>query len=283
MAGVITASEPSWTAPFSGLSPHQFGKLVTALRREGADPDRKGRPWSLPLEDRMLLVTAHWRTNLTLRQLALLFGVSKSAADRIADHLGPSLVLQPRKRFRRDAVLIVDGTPVPTRNHTVAEQSKNYRYSTNHQVIIDADTRLVVVVGRPLPGNRNDCKAWELSRAKDAVGRTTVVADGGYRGTGLVIPHRRERGQAELAAWKEEHNASHRKGRARVEHAFARMKTWKILRDCRLKGDGVHHAMLGIARMHSLALAGYRANGQAIRHVRDHLRDKPYDLMHGWR
>lgn len=46
-----------------------------------------------------------------------------------------------------------------------------------------------------------------------------VIADGGYRGTGLVIPHRRERGQAELPAWKEEHNASHRKIRARVEHA----------------------------------------------------------------
>lgn len=30
----------------------------------------------------------------------------------------------------------------------------------------------------------------------------------------------------------------------------------KILRDCRLKGDGVHHAMLGVARMHNLALAG---------------------------
>lgn len=39
-------------------------------------------------------------------------------------------------------------------------------------------------------------------------------------------------------------------------HVFARMKTWKTLRDCRLKGDGVHHAMLGIARMHNLALAG---------------------------
>ncbi len=33
------------------------------------------------------------------------------------------------------------------------------------------------------------------------------------------------------------------------------MKTWKMLRGCRLKGDGVHHAMLGIARMHNLALA----------------------------
>lgn len=192
----------------------------------------------------MLLVAAYWRTNLTLRQLAQLFGISKSAADRIINHLGPLLALQPRKRFRRNTLLIVDGTLVPTRDHQVAEQSKNYRYSTNHQVVIDADTRLVVAVGRPLPGNRNDCKAWEPAGAKDAVGHTTV------------IPHRRERGLAELPAWKEEHNASHRKVRARVEHAFARMKTWKILRDCRLKGDGVHHAMLGIARLHNLALAG---------------------------
>ncbi|WP_138907946.1 transposase [Streptomyces chryseus] len=256
MAGVITASQPSWIAPFTGLSPRCLGKLVTMLRREGADAVRRGRPWSLPLEDRVLLVAAYWRTNLTLRQLAPLFGISKSAADRIISHLGPLLALRPRKRFRKDTVLIVDGTLVPTRDHTVAEQSKNYRYSTNHQVVIEADTRLVVVVGRPLPGNRNDCKAWALSGAKDAVGNTTVIADGGYRGTGLVIPHRRERGQSNLPAWKEEHNTSHRKVRARVEHAFARMKSWKILRDCRLKGDGVHHAMSGIARLYNLALAG---------------------------
>ncbi|MBT2492262.1 transposase [Streptomyces sp. ISL-96] len=256
MAGVITASEPSWIAPFSGLSPRQFGKLISALRREGASPVHKGRPWSLLLEDRVLLVAAYWRTNLTLRQLAPLFGISKSAASRIINHLAPSIALHPRKRFRKDAVLIVDGTLVPTRDHAVAEQSKNYRYSTNHQVVIDADTRLVVAVGRPLPGNRNDCKAWELSGAKAAVGKATVIADGGYRGTGLLIPHRREPGQAELTAWKEEHNASHRKVRARVEHTFALMKTWKILRDCRLKGDGVHHAMLGIARLHNLALTG---------------------------
>ena len=256
MTAVITASKPSWIGPFTGLSPRQFGKLITALRREGTAPVRRGRPWSLPLEDRVLLVAAYWRTNLTLRQLGPLFGISKSAAGRIMDHLAPSLALQPRKRFRRDTVLIVDGTLVPTRDHTVAEQSKNYRYSTNHHVVIDADTRLVVAAGRPLPGNRNDCKAWELSGAKAAVGNTTVIADGGYRGTGLVIPHRRQRSQGELPAWKEDHNASHRKVRARVEHTFARMKGWKILRDCRLKGDGVHHAMLGIARLHNLTLAG---------------------------
>ncbi|TQK86260.1 hypothetical protein FB563_6374 [Streptomyces puniciscabiei] len=67
------------------------------------------------------------------------------------------------------------------------------------------NTRLVLAVGPPLPGNRNDCKAWELSGTKDAVGRTTVIADGGYRGTGLVIPHRRERSRTEPPDWKEAH------------------------------------------------------------------------------
>jgi len=253
---VITASEPRWISPFTGLSPQQFGTLITALRKEEAAPIRRGRPWGLPLEDRVLLVITYWRTNLTLRQLAPLFGISKSAADRVIVNLGPTLALRQRRRFRKDAVLIVDGTLVPTRDHNIAERSKNYRYSTNHQVVIDADTRLVVSVGRPLPGNRNDCKAWELSGVKAAIGRTTVIADGGYRGTGLIIPHRRERDQAELPTWKEEHTASHRKVRARVEHAFARMKTWKILRDCRLKDEGVHHAMLGIARLHNLTLTG---------------------------
>jgi hypothetical protein len=83
----------------------------------------------------VLLVAAYWPTNLTIRQLAPLFGISKSAADRIIDHLGPVIALQPHKRFAKGAVLIVDGTLVPTRDHAIAAQSKNYRYSTNHQVV----------------------------------------------------------------------------------------------------------------------------------------------------
>ncbi|GAA2616508.1 hypothetical protein GCM10010304_82590 [Streptomyces roseoviolaceus] len=67
---MITASESSWIAPFTGLSPRQFAKLVTVLRRAGADAVRRGRPWSLSLEDRALLVAVYWRTNLTMRQLA---------------------------------------------------------------------------------------------------------------------------------------------------------------------------------------------------------------------
>ncbi len=59
MSGVITASKSSWITPFTGLSPRCFWRLVTVLRHEGADVVRKGRSWSLPLEDRALLVTAY--------------------------------------------------------------------------------------------------------------------------------------------------------------------------------------------------------------------------------
>lgn len=182
---MITASEPSWTAPFYGLSPRALGKLVTLLRRQGADAVRKGRPWGLPLENRALLVAAYWRTNLTMHQLAPLFGVSKSAADRIVDHLGPLLALQPRKRFAKDTVLIVDGTLAPTRDHTIAERSKNYRYSTNHQVVIDA-RHPHGRCGRPT-ARREPQRLQGMGgiRRQAAVGKTLTIADGGYPGTGL--------------------------------------------------------------------------------------------------
>ncbi len=68
------------------------------------------------------------------------------------------------------------------------------------------------------------------------------------------MPHRRRAGE-ELPDRKQEHNRSHQQIRARVEHTFARMKTWTILRDGRLKGDGVRHAMLDVARLHNLDLS----------------------------
>ncbi len=44
---------------FSGLNARQFAKPVRRLRRTGADPALKGRPWGLAFEDRMLLVVVY--------------------------------------------------------------------------------------------------------------------------------------------------------------------------------------------------------------------------------
>jgi hypothetical protein len=91
---VITASERAlldghahWA---ESASPQ---RLIVALRREGADPVRKARPWSLSLEDRVLLVTAYWRTNLPVRQLAALFGSPSrppTASSVTSDRRSPS-------------------------------------------------------------------------------------------------------------------------------------------------------------------------------------------------
>ncbi|GAA3993539.1 hypothetical protein GCM10022384_46470 [Streptomyces marokkonensis] len=77
--------------------------VITALRRECADPVRKVRPWSLPREDRVLVVAAYGRTTPTMRRLAPLSGVSKSAADRIIDHRPPPAPRQPARPSRQPA------------------------------------------------------------------------------------------------------------------------------------------------------------------------------------
>lgn len=181
MGGVISADDPKWIEPFSGLTEVQFARLVALVRRRGGDVQR-GRPWRLPLEDRVLLVATYWRTNLTLRQVAPLFGISKSAADRILDHLAPLLAISPARRPRKDTVYIVDGTLVPTRDRSIAASSKNYRYSTNLQVVIDANSRLVVAIGLPLPGSRNGCRAFTESGVDRACRGAPTIADGGYQG-----------------------------------------------------------------------------------------------------
>lgn len=95
---VITASRSEWIVPFTCLQPGQFRKLVATVAERGGPviaDGRRGRPWSLQLPDRVLLVATYWRTNLTMRQIGPLFGVSHSAAHRIIDTLNPLLALAP--------------------------------------------------------------------------------------------------------------------------------------------------------------------------------------------
>jgi hypothetical protein len=154
---------------------------------------------ALPLADWVLLVAVYWRANLAMRQIGPLFGVSRAAAHRVIDAVGPLLALAPVCRRWFDSVVIVDGTLVPARDHRLATPSKNYRYSTNVQIAIDADTRLVIATGDPQPGNRNDCTAYRDSGIKDQLDDRPVMTDGGYQGNPEVImPYRKPVDGSEL-------------------------------------------------------------------------------------
>ncbi|MBF6050232.1 IS5/IS1182 family transposase, partial [Streptomyces sp. NRRL B-1677] len=83
---MVSAQRREFVEVFTGLRPRQFQRLVRAVHRAGGqalDPGRPGRPWSLSLEDRVLLVAMYCRTNLSMPQLAPLFGISTAAVGRI--------------------------------------------------------------------------------------------------------------------------------------------------------------------------------------------------------
>ena len=134
----------------------------------------------------------------------------------------------------------------------MATPSKNYRYSTNVQVAIDAETRLVIATGDPRPGGRNDCTVYRDSGIAEQLADRPVIADGGYQGNPeVVMPYRKPRNGSELPEWMEDH----RKIRARVEHVLSRMKNFKILRDYRRAASTLADTVSGIANLHNILLA----------------------------
>ena len=247
-----------WIFLFTGLTPVQFRRLVRLVAERGGDTiadGRQGRQWALDLSDRVLLVAMYWRTNLTMRQVGPLFGASHSAAHRVIDTLGALLPLAPVRRRPVDQIAIVDGTLIPTRDHRLATPSKNYRYSTNLQVAMDASTRLVIAVGDPQPGNRNDTIVYRTSGIDQKLAGRPVMADGGYRGNPeVIIRYRKLADGSPLPAWKKDLNAQYRSVRAQVEHALGRMKCWKILRDYRRSARTLTDVASGIAHLHNIAL-----------------------------
>jgi hypothetical protein len=158
-------------------------------------------------------------------------------------------LLQPPRIERR--TWIVDGTLVPTRDHAAAAKSKNYRWSCNAQVLVRARDLYVLAVSAGGRGNRNDIVHDRGSRI-EALCRShqRVMADGGYRGVHeLHTPAFRNNRILRDRTWRR-----HRRRRARVEHALARLKDWRVLRDHRRRGRHLQHTAQAVAFLHNLRL-----------------------------
>jgi hypothetical protein len=106
MTQLVSADEAAWVEVLTGLDPDEFEELLRTLRPYAeADTPRVGRRWTLSLADRVLLVSLYRRANLTVREAGVLFGISKSAADRIVGHLEPLLHMPP-PRYRRSRLTV---------------------------------------------------------------------------------------------------------------------------------------------------------------------------------
>ncbi|MFJ8175596.1 hypothetical protein [Streptomyces sp. NPDC094469] len=111
-------------------------------------------------------------------------------------------------------MFIVNDAQVPTRDHTPAKYSENCLYSTNHQVVMAIDTRLVLVVGQKMPRH---CRRGE-----------------------------------ESTDWQKAHKQLVQRGPRPRRTGLARVKCWWMPPDYRLKCDDVHRALLSIACLRSV-------------------------------
>jgi hypothetical protein len=191
--------------------------LDSVLRRIERDAKR-GHPWSCSLRRRVLITCVALRTNLTVRELAAVFRISKSAAHRIIATMtrrGAALRAAPTRDHRWSWV--IDGSLIPTRG----------------------------------PGNRNDVIHYRGS-AIEPLCKThgRVLADGGYRGVPeLVTPVFRSNRIIRDRAWRR-----HRHRRGRVEHAIARLKNWRMLRDHRRRAHHLAATVQAVAALHNLSI-----------------------------
>jgi hypothetical protein len=233
-------------------------RLATVLRSLPPEP-RRGRPWSRSRTQRVLIACAALRTNLTIRELAASFTITRSAAHRIVQAMTPLLAAlgrDNRPRDRRES-WVVDGTLIPTRDHRRGARSKNDRWSCNAQVLIRRRDLLVVATTAGGPGNRNDTIHYRGSSIEALCTRHgRVLADGGYRGVPeLITPVFRGKRILRNRAWRR-----HRRRRARVEHAIARLKNWRVLRDHRRSGRHLAHTIAAVAFLHNLHVDELRDN-----------------------
>jgi hypothetical protein len=173
--------DPSITSRILVLAALEPLQLEAVTRRiEGTC---RGRPWSCSLQQRVVITCAALRTNLTMRELAAVFAISKSTVHRIVACYTRRLaeIAMPTLRDRRES-WVVDGTLVPTRDHRYAAKSKNYRWSCNAQVLIRRRDLYFIAAVAAGPGNRNDPIHYRGSCIEQLCKEhRRVLADGGYR------------------------------------------------------------------------------------------------------
>jgi len=230
----------------TGVEADTFGKLVARLRphwreRIEAPKNRSGRPWGVGgLEDHLLVLLILYRCAVTQDFMACLYRTDKSTISRSLRRIeGLAARVLGVKRAIRVAreeaeALIIDCTeqPIqrPSRKQRCWYSGKKKRHTIKSEITITEQGR-IVGVSKPAPGRVHDL---EIRRRGPPLPKAAhVYADSGYQGlqedhSGVEIPYKKTKTRP-LTKDERVYNHALSRFRVRVEHAIARLKSFRIL------------------------------------------------------
>ena len=196
------------------------------------------------LLDSVVMVVMLMRRNGTQAAAAAHFHcsqptVSLALAPAAPGHRQGARPICPRsvQALGREGTALVDGTVCPVWDWSAIPDlySGKAKYTgMNVQIACTLKGDVAAIGPVPVHGARHDAYAFEASGLKEileqAIASGDTGADLGYIGIdGIgIVPFKRLSG-AELLDWQREFNTIFSKIRAAVEHAVAKVKTWRML------------------------------------------------------
>jgi len=271
----------------TGITPEKFDEVLQQLtplyetwnaNRLGRPKRRReiggGRKFSLPLEDRLLLLLLYYRTYVTYAFLGFLFGIHAGSPGRLFKPLEPLLagifrIPERRIVMSEDEIMAAffDGTEQPT-NRPKRKQGKWYsgkkkRHTIKHQVVVVKKRKKnghgkrklrIAAVSKAFTGKTHDKRIYEKTRSHAPPG-VDGNGDSGFQGTNLIVPVKKPKGK-ELTPQQKASNHRHSSQRIVAEHGIGKMKIWRICRD-QFRGRRSDHTLMfkNIAGFHNLMFA----------------------------
>lgn len=211
--------------------------VLTALARrvrEELFSDRRGRPYQHGPLAMLGLVLMKLRHNLTGRAIEALTGVDAVTLSRYVTKITTVLGRSTLRTAPPAGFLLVDTTSVRVGSSLAGSYSGHkHQRCAKVQVIAD-EAGMVQHVGSSWPGSTHDKTIYTRERQRLGTALATLtLADKAYAGTpdeGEALLRPIKRGEK---AWKLpgalQFNSELSKRRVRIEHVFARLKTFRVL------------------------------------------------------
>jgi hypothetical protein len=210
-------------------------ELVLQVRKSLIQ-NRRGRPFNHSVLVMPVLALMKLRQSLTVRSMEALTGVDSVTVSRCVNRVVSVLELLPLAKKVLGGQLITDTSSMRIgTTGTDAYSGHKHQRCAKVQALVREDGQ-IVDVSQAYAGSVHDKTIWnkEADRLKPLFDHL-VLADKAYagaKGEGEWLLRPIKRGETAYKQDKESAKAFNRglsKIRVRVEHAFARLKTWKVL------------------------------------------------------